>query len=296
MSVKCLICEGEEFQPFLACKDYMVSQAQFTLVACASCGFVFTHPAPSESEIGPYYQSEEYVSHSATRRGAVNKLYHWARYYALVQKFKLIFRLNGGTTGKMMDYGCGTGAFLSFCKKNRWNVLGIEPEEKARKFLFDNEGISAENSIFSLPVDVQEGSLDIVTAWHVFEHVHALRETIMKIKELLKKGGHLVVALPNRSSFDAKHYGAVWAAYDVPRHLYHFRQEDIIKLLAGFEFLHVSTLPMLFDSFYVSMLTEKYKGSKGSFMKGALRGLQSNIKAFSGVRNYSSQVYVFRNG
>jgi 2-polyprenyl-3-methyl-5-hydroxy-6-metoxy-1,4-benzoquinol methylase len=298
----CPVCNSEKFKPFLSCRDYTVSHETFQIVACENCGFHFTNPRPAETEIGKYYQSEEYISHSGTRKGFVNKAYHLVRNYTLAKKLQLILRLVGNrkpASIDLLDYGCGTGEFLNTCKKAGLQVSGMEPDDKARNFAIENYGLKIlpPNAIGSFKND----SYDIVTLWHVLEHIHRLKEFLGELKRIVKGRGVAVIAVPNLTSLDAKIYKEFWAAYDVPRHLYHFSPKDIRKLFSEFGFELEDVRPMVFDAFYVSMLSEKYKNSKngnnknsGKLISALLKGAKSNILASDSQNTYSSQIYILR--
>jgi 2-polyprenyl-3-methyl-5-hydroxy-6-metoxy-1,4-benzoquinol methylase len=284
----CPICSSATQAPLLVCKDYTVSKKDFSIVACADCGFAFTSPRPEDSDLGAYYQSEEYISHSNTSKGLVSKLYQMARKRTLAAKLQMINAR--ASKGALLDIGCGTGEFLNECKLNGWRVQGIEPGEAARSAASSNYGLSVgeESAIDGLA----EASFEVITMWHVMEHVPNLVGRVQQLKRLLKPGGLLVIAVPNRSSHDAEYYGAQWAAYDVPRHLWHFRPEDMKRLLEQGGFKLTETLPMKYDSYYVSMLSEKYKTGAVNYLAAAYRGWVSNSKA--GKDRWSSQIYLFR--
>ena len=294
----CPVCSGNKFKPFLSCVDHTVSRETFQVVQCETCGFRFTNPRPDENEIGKYYESEEYISHSGTSRGVVNKIYGMVRNYTIGQKVKLINKqiLNPKPqTPNVLDIGCGTGEFLNACKQNGWNVTGIEPSEVARKHAKENFGIEplTPEKLF----EISEKKFNVITMWHVLEHVHQLHKTIEQINKLLINDGALIVAVPNCNSFDAKKYGEHWAAYDVPRHIYHFTKRDIEKLFSGFGYKLQEVFPMKFDSYYVSLLSEKYKTGKSNLIAGFFSGLKSNLNAgesrpLSG--GYSSQIYILK--
>jgi len=285
----CPICDHKTFKEFIVCTDYTVSKKDFTIVKCDTCGFKFTNPRPLESDLGDYYKSEEYISHSNTRKGLISKLYQSVRNYTLKKKLKLITKLNK-TSGNILDIGCGTGEFLNVCKLSGWNTLGIEPSEDARKFGKGSFALDVreEDALKGL----KDGSYDIITMWHVLEHVPHLNARIEEIKRLLKPGGHILIAVPNCSSKDAAKYGRYWAAYDVPRHLYHFIPNDLRNICKRHSLQLVNILPMKFDSYYVSMLSEKYKTGKASLIKGILSGFSSNMSANS--ETYSSQIYIIK--
>lgn len=282
----CPICDSEQLHDVMEVKDHMITKEMFTIQECQSCGFWFTNPRPSLENIGRYYKSEEYISHSSTNKGLVNKLYNLVRNYTLKQKRKLIEGLTSERT--LLDIGSGTGHFANECKTHQWNVFGLEPDEDARSFAKENFNLDLQ------PLDnlycLEKSSVDVVTMWHVLEHVYHLKQDVEQIVGLIRPKGYFVIAVPNRESFDANYYQEDWAAYDVPRHLSHFTEADMIRLLEMFHVKHVATKPMKFDSFYVSMLSEKYRG--GGVSKAFLTGLKSNQKAKA--NNYSSKIYIFQ--
>lgn len=264
----------------------MITKEVFSIVKCDSCGFHFTNPIPSENIIGNYYKSEEYISHSSSNAGLINKAYNVVRNITLKRKVKLINRLSKGK--QLLDIGAGTAHFLNAAKNAGFQVQGLEPDEDAKKFAQAEFGIALEN--LSEITNIETSSKDVITMWHVLEHVYHLKKDIAEFVRVLKNDGVLIIAVPNMSSWDAQHYQDFWAAYDVPRHLYHFQEKTIQKLMDQFDLKCVEILPMKFDAFYVSMLSEKYKG--GSVVKGILNGLKSNAKAKN--HGFSSQIYIFR--
>lgn len=289
----CLICGSDQSEPFLVCKDYTVSQKNFAIRACKSCNFRFTSPRPNDEDLGEYYKAESYVSHSDTRKGLINKLYHWVRTYTLVKKMQLVMR-HAGKQGSILDYGCGTGAFAGLCKKNKWISFGIEPDATARKIAME------QNEIVPFPGIVEAGTgmagqkVNAITMWHVLEHVSDVKDLFAFFDQALAENGILIIAVPNCNSHDAKYYKEFWAAYDVPRHLWHFTPKDMLALVKPFGFKHIETLPMIFDSFYVSMLSEKYKNGRPALFSAFWRGLVSNLKANKTGLEFSSQIYVFK--
>lgn len=288
----CPVCKNQSFSKFLSCKDYTVSQKEFNIVSCNSCGFKFTNPIPEIADLGNYYKSEDYISHSNTKKGIISRLYHLVRNYTLRQKLALVSK--HVSRGTILDYGCGTGMFLKTCQESGWSVFGMEPDSDARKIAAQvNVKPSVDKT--ELAQTLGKNKLDAITLWHVLEHVTDLDETLSFFKKNLADEGVLIIAVPNHKSNDAKHYNEFWAAYDVPRHLYHFEPKTIGQLLAGYGFELNETLPMRFDSFYVSMLSEKYKTGSIRYVSAFLRGLISNLSA-KNAGDYSSVIYVFKHG
>ena len=287
---KCIVCGSSQFEPFLVCKDYTVSQENFNIVSCKSCGFKFTNPRPENSVIGDYYKAEEYVSHSNTTKGVVNKLYHSVRNYTLKQKLKLISSYV--SRGTMLDYGCGTGMFLNVCKNDGWETYGMEPDDNARKMSIE-KGLDVFSDKDKVSNRIVDKKFNAITLWHVLEHVTDMEATLSFFKSKLNDDGVLIIAVPNHVSYDAQYYKEFWAAYDVPRHLHHFDINSMTSLVekAGFKFKE--SKPMKFDSFYVSMLSEKYKTGSVNLVKSFLVGLTSNFKA-KDTHSYSSTIYIFK--
>ena len=285
---KCPLCSAQEFSDKLSCKDNLVSKKAFNISSCNNCGFWFTNPIPEESTIGDYYKSEDYVSHSKTKKGVINTLYHWVKVFSIKQKFVLVSRYFSSSK-TLLDYGCGTGDFLVYAKKNGVDVKGYEPDEQARKLLSDKHQVLVENTS---KIHEENKGYDVITLWHVLEHIYDLNKDFSKLTSLLNNDGRVIVAVPNRNSFDAKYYEENWAAYDVPRHLYHFTKKDMQRLAKNHGLIIELKKPMLFDAFYVSMLSEKNKG--GFVLWGVLIGLLSNLSAFLKYKNHSSLIYVLK--
>ncbi len=288
----CPVCNSTLFTPFMSCVDHTVSRETFNIVKCKACSFKYTNPRPTEDQLGPYYKSEEYVSHSNTKKGFINSTYQYVRKYTLLKKLQLVSKYY--RTGKILDIGCGTGEFLNTCKLAKWDTTGIEPDVDARNMAISNFGLNVkpESEINSL----QDASFDIISMWHVLEHVPRLNERLDDLNRLIKPNGVIIVAVPNCDSFDAKFYRENWAAYDVPRHLYHFTPKDIELLFKNHGLKMYKVLPMVFDSFYVSMLSEKIKTGKTNLLRSTWNGFLSNLFALKSGKVYSSQIYLFRKG
>jgi SAM-dependent methyltransferase len=288
----CPICQSTELKLFIECIDYTVSKNKFTIMQCTSCGFRFTNPRPEEAESGKYYQSENYISHSDTRKGLINSLYHYARRFTLKKKLKLITYANKEKQGNLLDLGCGTGAFLNICKENGWQVQGIEPSADAREFAQKNYGLTL-NDVNTWG-KIADDSLDVVTAWHVLEHVYNLEEELKQVKRTLTSNGNFIVALPNCSSADAQFYGPYWAAYDVPRHIWHFTPNNVNRFFEKHGFMLQSVLPMPWDAYYICMLSEKYKAGNVNYGRALIHGWISNRNAKRDNSTWSSQIYILK--
>lgn len=285
---ECPICACNTFTNYVTCTDYTVSTQEFDIVECDACAMRFTNPIPEETKIGAYYQSEDYVSHSDTKKGIVNWLYHKVRTYSIKRKFKLVSK--HASQNSLLDIGSGAGTFLGYVKGQNWSCCGLEPDEVARTYSIEKYGISVKpiDEVY----DMRANSYNIITMWHVLEHVHKLNRFLEKVNTVLQPNGTFFVAVPNCSSYDAKKYKANWAAYDVPRHLYHFRPKQMERLMDKHGFVVTEILPMKFDSYYVSMLSEKIQGRFS--LLGFWSGWMSNLKANRKNLAYSSLIYVIK--
>ncbi len=290
---ECPSCGSENHTFERKCKDFTVSAELFQIVRCSECELQFTNPRPDPSEISKYYESKDYISHSNSNAGIFNKIYKLVRNHSIKKKIQLIDKYSSSSKKNLLDIGCGTGEFLHACKNAGWTVTGIEPSERAREQAKQNWSLNVyDESGFSMLKTGEKQS--VITMWHVLEHVHSLQQRIQQIHELLDHSGILIVAVPNPTSWDAQHYQDLWAAYDVPRHLYHFNPEVLKKSFSGHGFKHIASKPMPFDSFYVSLLSEKYKSGKSNFMSAIFSGLRSNFKAGKNPEKYSSVIYIFQ--
>lgn len=288
----CPLCGGTHLRRVMTCTDFYASGEQFDVVSCEDCGFTFTQGVPVEAEIGRYYETPDYISHSDTKKGAMNTLYHQVRKYMLGRKARLIVKESHRKSGRLLDIGTGTGYFAATMAQCGWKVEAIEKNEQAR--LFAKEHFRLEVKSEAALQEFQAGSFDVITLWHVMEHLEHLDSTWERLYELLSDRGILIVAVPNCSSYDAEKYGEYWAAYDVPRHLWHFTPVTIQQLASKHGFIMAARHPMPFDAFYVSILSEKHRKSSLPFMKGMCTGTLAWFSALGRKERSSSMIYVFR--
>ena len=276
---------------YITVKDHSVSSEEFQLLVNSEFGYLETSPQPSPDKLPEYYKSEEYISHTDTKRNLFEKVYHAIRKISLKRKLKLInsFQSEGKN---LLDVGCGTGDFLQIAQQKKWTVFGIEPNEDARQIA----NSKTNNSVFNIEklLEFPKHSFDVISLWHVLEHLPNLDEHISILISLLNENGTLIIAVPNYKSYDAKYYKNFWAAFDVPRHLWHFSQESISKLFSKENMKVVETHPMKFDSYYVSLLSEKYKSGWMNIFNAFRIGFASNLKAKRSGEN-SSLIYVIKN-
>lgn len=266
-----------------------MSHQVFAIQQCASCLFRLTNPRPDTDSIGSYYQSDEYVSHNDKSDGLINTAYRMVRNYTLRAKQKLINKLNNGP-GRLLDVGCGTGAFLETCQSGGWEIMGMEPDNNARAVAQGKLKVALKPNLNALH---KGETFDIITLWHVLEHIPNLNETIEQLKAHLSEKGTLIIAVPNSDSYDAQYFREYWAAYDVPRHLHHFTPSTIKFLFDKHGLKLIDQKPMPFDAFYISMLSTRYKSGKTDYLKSIQVGLQSN-RENKRTGNSSSQIYLFK--
>ena len=285
----CPVCGSDTFVPFLSAMDYFLSSEKFEIVKCKSCGFRFTNPRPEAAELGKYYESAEYISHSDSRKGIFAAVYQQVRKFTLGRKLAMISKFQ--QKGEILDIGCATGQFLNYMAEHGWNATGIEPDNKTRARAISEYGLKVfpEEQLNSF----DKATFDVITMWHVLEHVSDLNGRMKQLKNLLKPQGTLIIAVPNCEAYDAKIYREFWAGYDLPRHLYHFSKSDMKLLTGKFGFTIVNILPMKFDAFYVSLLSEKYKAGKMRWLSALWNGFWSNLKSGQN-QGHSSLIYVIK--
>jgi len=284
----CPWCGKPTEKLYLHLKDEFLTKEEFDILECEDCGLLFTVPRPEPSVIGKYYQSDEYYSHQTNQKGVVPRIYEFVKRFNI--KNKVNIALQNLPKGKLLDIGCGVGDFLAQVKQKGWEIQGIEPSEDAKNIAEARLGfrpLAPEQSH-----ELEDASFDVITLWHVLEHVDDLKTQTSEITRLLKPGGRLVIALPNFQSFDCQHYKDAWAAWDVPRHLNHFAPKTLQNIFESLGFSYRGSKKLVWDAFYISFLSEKYLHHSLPLVRGAFLGLKSNTQACK-TGMYSSLVYVF---
>lgn len=287
----CPACGSSKFNKVLTASDYLVSNESFEIMECNDCSLRFTSPIPDENEIGKYYKSDKYISHAKRITSIFDIVYKIVRIFTLSSKRNIVKRISQKQSGTLLDIGCGTGDFLKIMKQSGWNINGVEVNAGARKLAQTNTGsiILDQTEFFE-----SEQKYDVITLWHSLEHLNTLTRFLEKISVSLNANGVVMIAVPNYKSFDAEYYKQDWAAYDVPRHLYHFSFESMVKLMEklGFGLIEYKQLP--FDPFYVSLLSELSVRKKHNIIKALWIGWRSYWQGWKDVEKGSSILYIFR--
>ena len=290
--INCPHCDSDEVKEFLSTKDYFITRDPFFVYECDNCKVLFTYPVPENSVLySKYYKSDNYLSHNKKASDLFSRLYRAVQKINIKKKIKLLEEVNKSGEKKMLEIGAGTGDFMAACGNYGWRCFGVEPSDKARAVAIEFNKINLAPTIN----EIGESGFSIITLWHVLEHIADLGETIEKLKSLLSPNGRLIIAVPNHRSFDARHYKQFWAGYDVPRHLYHFNKTSLSSIMKASGFDMIKTYPMIFDSFYVSLLSEKYKHNKLiiNYLYGFTIGLISNISSVL-TGESSSIIFIFQ--
>jgi 2-polyprenyl-3-methyl-5-hydroxy-6-metoxy-1,4-benzoquinol methylase len=289
----CLVCGSNSRRPFLTVDNRFNVSQKFHLVQCQDCGFVYLSPRPEEKSITQYYQDSGYQPHQKEALSLSGKLYQLVRIWNNHYKRRLIEKFSA--KGKILDYGCGTGEFLLEMKNSGWETYGFEPTASAVAIAVDY-GLNIIPDLRSIKEKV-----NVVTLWHVLEHVHDARTLLVDLQKILDPAGLLCIALPNRRSLDAVLFKQNWVAYDVPRHLYHFSAADLEKFLnsEGFKIESIKSLP--FDPWYNSFLSAslEFRNSRLKLLgiglpKSIFAAAAVNFLSFLSKKNNSSIIYLAR--
>lgn len=288
----CPVCSENGCTETFTCKDHLATGELFSICQCPNCNFAFTQDFPSENEIGKYYDAPDYISHSDTHQGIINSLYHWARKIALKSKTKIASKYSSDNAETLLDIGSGTGYFLNAMRLKKWVVTGIEKSKPTREYAHKKFGLNIQDAeyLFDMPDKIK----DVVTMWHVLEHIEKLNETMSNLHRILKDDGVLIIALPNKKSADALAYKKDWAAYDVPRHLWHFSPDDFTYFAEKHNFRIEKMKAMYFDPFYIAMLSEKNKGTFAASLVGLIKGSAYFIQSLFSTRRCSSIIYILK--
>ena len=281
---QCPVCTSHNINHIITAEDFLITREQFQIYSCDKCGLRFTNPRPNDDQLAGYYDSSEYISHSNESASLVDGLYKIARTFTLRRKRKLIEKLS--LNKRLLDVGCGTGHFIDYCQQHGWQVNGVEPNDIARTQAEDKTKIIIQHDLS----EIVDSSFEVITLWHVLEHLSDLEQTMNQLKSLLAPGGVLIIAVPNFDAYEATVFDEYWAAYDVPRHLYHFNRKALAQLSKKHGLKIVRTYPMKLDSFYISLLSNKNKNNSNKYISSFITGLLSNIYALKS-KNYSSLIY-----
>ncbi|MBN1339349.1 MAG: class I SAM-dependent methyltransferase [Bacteroidales bacterium] len=287
----CPVCSGKEIIRFLESRDHFLSGHEFLIDMCKNCGHKFTNPRPEETFSEIFYKSQEYISHGNSSNGLFSGLYKTIRKINLQNKYKTI-NSYCKAAGNLLDIGCGTGEFIRHMNTKGWRTLGIERDNDAREIAVKKNNVDARGN--KEIAHLKPESFDVITIWHVLEHIYDLHGMVHNLHNLLRKEGYLFLAVPNAGSWDASFYLTDWAAYDLPRHVHHFNRSSMTALLNHHNLAIVEIIPMKFDAFYISALSEKYKTGKQYYLKGFINGLRSNNFGFHHNNDYSSIIFVVK--
>ncbi len=302
----CPLCGQANHTQFLQAPDRFNPEGgySFRIAQCTDCGFVYLNPRPIAETIGQFYQDEAYQPFLSTlgERSLWDRLYEFVRSHALRGKRNKIERLQ--KTGRLLDVGCGTGEFLDEMQRHGWQVAGMEKDEEAAQFAGKNYGLAVQTRLLQ-ECEFDKASFDVITFWHVLEHVYDPIETLNTAKSLLKPDGLILIAMPNIHSFDARFYGQHWVALDTPRHLLHFTPDSVAKLCDVIGLRLLGVRQMVLDAFYNCILSEQLRLTmkKKTGIRLLPAGLRAGVIATlsvanacrfwrSQLRNGSSNLYV----
>jgi 2-polyprenyl-3-methyl-5-hydroxy-6-metoxy-1,4-benzoquinol methylase len=287
---KCQVCGEASLSVFLEAQDYFLTKEKFTIEQCQVCGFRATNPRPAQNEIERYYKSEDYISHNTAKISFTTLLYKSARFFSVRSKFRIIDSWASGN--RLLDIGCGTGEVLNYAGKKKYRVRGVELNDGARNVARQKYNLDVVKSLEEFPE--KDGRFDVITLWHVLEHFYDPGAALRSIHDMLEPTGIAIIALPNSDSWDAKHYGGHWAAYDLPRHLSHFTRSTFERLAKSCGFELVGCIPQKLDSYYIALLSEQYVQGKKSYPRALLNGTRSNFQGRKDPLLYSSLIYLIR--
>lgn len=286
--IHCPSCQSTDFTSIGEIKDYYYSQDSFPIVSCKNCSLVFTQNRPNAESIGAYYDSANYASHDGSKKKSMFlQVYVAARNYMLKKKHDLV-RPFKPEWSRVLDYGAGEGYFVEYLLKKGKQVEGIEPSNVARSNFYSRNGQPMYSNLVELP---KEKTFQVITLWHVLEHIHTLKETMQSLVDKLESKGIIVIAVPNQNSLDKKVFGNYWAAWDVPRHLYHWSPDSLSTFMSGFGLQNIHTNQLPLDPIYIGMISAKY--AKKSSIHGIWQGIRSYFHGKQNPKNGSTLLSIW---
>lgn len=266
-------------------KDHFLSQEIFEVKPSDYPGILETYPKPSEEKLAAYYDSPDYISHQIDTKSLKDIIYQGVKTYMIKRKKQQILKFH--QSGKILDIGAGTGDFLLAFNNESWQKFAVEPTEKLHSILKQKDIQRSDNLS-----EFDDNSFHVISLWHSLEHIPNLQETILELKRLLKPDGVIFIAVPNFESYDAHFYKSYWAAWDLPRHLWHFSRSGLKSICSQSSLKCIKEKALPFDAFYVALLSENYK-PRGIRMRSFFIGMLSNLKAMVN-KEFSSVIYVLR--
>ena len=290
-TIACPACDCPDYAAALTVRDRFetLPGQLFYIVRCRNCRLLYLNPRPDEASIAAYYAAAEYdpFISSTERSGFFDKAYRNARRLSVRRKAaRVVHDLARGA--KTLDVGCATGEFMLELRRRGFLPSGVEPDAGAAKFAVERNRLTVWTGTIE-DVPSSAGPFELITFWHVLEHVHRLKRTLAVAHALLSSDGRLAIAVPNPQSKDARAYGAKWVAWDTPRHLYHFEPPVMLKLLEDAGFSAKRAGAVAFDAFYHCLLSEPKLLS--GYLRGGLRGFDSYLRGLAGADG-SSELYL----
>lgn len=288
----CPLCGAIETVPYATCSDHASSRLQYLLLRCPACGVVFTDNHPEEDEMEQFETLDSQIRRADSPEGITERLYRHVRRRMLRRKAGLVVRQSYRDSGTLLNYGAKRGFFSDHMERKGWKVTSVDRHHENRQFSLEH--FHHRMSGMQEMSDFTPETFDVITLWHVFEHENEPERLLDTFHRILRPGGILVMSCPNICSTDAMHYGPYWAAYDVPRHLWHFNPVSLNRLVHrhGFTLMHHEKMP--YDCFYISIMSEQYMMHRLAFLRGMAYGLHSWLVSLTRRGRSSSIVYVFR--
>ena len=308
-TVVCPVCHAANSTIFMRVPDRFRPEpgTAYTLVRCVKCSLVYLNPRPVEESSGVFYESSEYTPFVSTgkQRSIMDRVYVAIREMNNRWKRRQIEALQP-ERGRLLDVGCGTGEFLQAMHAAGWQVRGVERDAKAAAYAVEQLQLDVVcGSLDTVPL--APASFDVVTMWHVLEHLYQPHKALMQVRDVLRPGGLLVIAVPNLLSLDARYYRQNWVAFDAPRHVQHFSPKSLRSLCEMHSFAHLRTRMLPFDPFFNALMSETViERRKGASIPGRIvstlrAGIVANVAFIAGWVTArlqqplgSSLVYFFR--